>query len=590
VTAVCLSPDGRHVFTGSRDGLVRLWEVSTHRCLHTFPAALYGVQTLAVSPDGRQVAACCAGIALLWQLAAGGAPRTAPLVLSRISSGRELLEAQQAYGSVLKQAEQALAREDAVAALRLLRQARAQPGHERERAGLDAWGILYRRLPLGAFRDCWPVLTLNIACQRADSMKLAFSAGGRLLLGAGWSQWQLFDLPAGRCLRRLGAEDKVSAAVLSPDGSGLLAAHHEVGVKCLDVGTGVCMGVLEEQDSVRALSLCPAGRFALCGGSGGVRLWDLKSGRELRALAAPGESIHSLRFSSDGRLAIALGSPEKRSVPRCVLRVWDLTQGRCLRQRVVPHEERLQALSPDGRWALWSRTVKPYRVWVDNLRTGKTRSVLTGGGHVTAGWFSPDGSRVLADTFGCANTLWDAASGRIVRPLTEGLVEAAAFRGDGRVVATAGEDRAVALWDAETGACLRTLTGPTDKVQSLHFSPDACHLAALDVSGRCIVWFLDWDLQEAEPTDDILPALPLLETFLALHSRTPEALSRPAPGWLARLWRRLTGGARGGPPKWTEEDFQRLLFDLGCAGLGCLRPEGVRRELEKRAATLQGAS
>ena len=35
---------------------------------------------------------------------------------------------------------------------------------------------------------------------------------------------------------------------------------------------------------------------------------------------------------------------------------------------------------------------------------------------------------------------------------------------------------------------------------------------------------------------------------------------------------------------WTEDDFQRLLYTLGCAGYGWLRPEGVRRELERMAA------
>jgi hypothetical protein len=36
-------------------------------------------------------------------------------------------------------------------------------------------------------------------------------------------------------------------------------------------------------------------------------------------------------------------------------------------------------------------------------------------------------------------------------------------------------------------------------------------------------------------------------------------------------------------PTWSEEDFQRLLHTLGCAGYGWLRPEGVRRKLEEMA-------
>ena len=41
---------------------------------------------------------------------------------------------------------------------------------------------------------------------------------------------------------------------------------------------------------------------------------------------------------------------------------------------------------------------------------------------------------------------------------------------------------------------------------------------------------------------------------------------------------------RRGVPRWTEEDFKGLLYTLSCAGYGWLRPEGVRRELDKMAS------
>ena len=72
-----------------------------------------------------------------------------------------------------------------------------------------------------------------------------------------------------------------------------------------------------------------------------------------------------------------------------------------------------------------------------------------------------------------------------------------------------------------------------------------------------------------------------------------------APGWLEeRIHLPAEGGftddevtqalTRGGKPTWTEQDFHQLLHTLGCAGYGWLRPEGVRHELEKMAATWQG--
>ena len=51
-------------------------------------------------------------------------------------------------------------------------------------------------------------------------------------------------------------------------------------------------------------------------------------------------------------------------------------------------------------------------------------------------------------------------------------VSAVAFSPDGRMLATGGFDATVRLWDVETHAFLRTLTGHRGVVQSVAFSPD----------------------------------------------------------------------------------------------------------------------
>jgi hypothetical protein len=40
-----------------------------------------------------------------------------------------------------------------------------------------------------------------------------------------------------------------------------------------------------------------------------------------------------------------------------------------------------------------------------------------------------------------------------------------------------------------------------------------------------------------------------------------------------------------GLPVWAEEDFQRLLMDLGHRGYGWLRPDRVRKKLEQMAGS-----
>jgi hypothetical protein len=70
--------------------------------------------------------------------------------------------------------------------------------------------------------------------------------------------------------------------------------------------------------------------------------------------------------------------------------------------------------------------------------------------------------------------------------------------------------------------------------------------------------YLDWELAAAEDADLDENARPWLDEFLSL-------LAPP-----------------GEPPQPPTDRFDDLLFTLGCAGFGRLRPEGVRRALSRR--------
>jgi hypothetical protein len=103
--------------------------------------------------------------------------------------------------------------------------------------------------------------------------------------------------------------------------------------------------------------------------------------------------------------------------------------------------------------------------------------------------------------------------------------------------------------------------------------------------GAVRVWMLDCELDDRQPRDWDEGARPHLLGFLTGHTVYASDRSRaPALSHNGIAQAR----SRRGKPVVSDEDFQRLMFTLGWAGFGWLRPEGVRRELERMVADWHG--
>ncbi|HND51702.1 MAG TPA: hypothetical protein PLV92_04875, partial [Pirellulaceae bacterium] len=69
-----------------------------------------------------------------------------------------------------------------------------------------------------------------------------------------------------------------------------------------------------------------------------------------------------------------------------------------------------------------------------------------------------------------------------------GWLSSVAVSSDGKLYATASEDRTARLWDAATGECLRVLNGHDGKVTDVGFSPDCKTVATTCVDGGVRIW------------------------------------------------------------------------------------------------------
>ena len=162
--------------------------------------------------------------------------------------------------------------------------------------------------------------------------------------------------------------------------------------------------------------------------------------------------------------------------------------------------------------------------------------------------------------------VWDVPVARCIGVLdghAEGVLSLA-MSADGLVGVSASEDHSVKLWELHTGRCLWTLEGHGEAVTAVCLSQDARFVVSSSRDGVVKQWFLDWDLADIHSADFDPGALPYLQSFLRAH--------QPAD--------RLSTAGR---PLWSAEHFEQLVYLLGCAGYGWLRPEGVRLVLEKMA-------
>jgi WD40 repeat protein len=71
VKALAYTPDGQVLASGSRDGTIRLWALPAGQHLRTLTGPFTEVRSLAFSPDGTTLASGHAGVAILWSVPAG---------------------------------------------------------------------------------------------------------------------------------------------------------------------------------------------------------------------------------------------------------------------------------------------------------------------------------------------------------------------------------------------------------------------------------------------------------------------------------------------------------------------------------------
>jgi WD40 repeat protein len=375
---------------------------------------------------------------------------------------------------------------------------------------------------------------------------LAFSPDGKTILALGNEESKLtarlWDATTGKERSRftLGDADphsSVRSVCFSPDRK-TVALNHENSVELLDPQTGKSIRTFGGEHAILSCAFSPDGKVLAAGsmewkGDNPIRVWESATGRELAPFAGFGVSLHALTFSADGK-RLYCSPPGGRYITdnkelHSAICIWDvptrkkLAEIKCAKSQVafapngdlvafddggvrvvavatgktvcqIAAKSASLAFTPDSKALVVLDEERVLALW--DAGTGKMIRRFSGhvGQDCRFGALSADGQRLaLMDGHwheGGSIRLWDVASGEEVRPFGshEDVVVHLAFASDGKLLASASNDRTVRLWNPATGKELHRFTGHTAAVYAVAFAPDGKTLASASDDGTTRIW------------------------------------------------------------------------------------------------------
>lgn len=261
VEAVVFLPDGLRAVSGSRDGTLRVWDVTTGKTLRVIEGAKLGAYCLAASADGKRVIAGCKdGVVREFSLADGK-------IIRELSGHRGWVR-----GVTYLAGE----------------------------AGLLAGSADDGTVRVWSKDASKPIAVLE--GHQGSVMSVASLPHGKGLLSAGRDGTvRLWDVASGKCTRVMEGHLGWVESVIALGEHRAASAGRDGVIRVWNLETGSIAGKLDAGTWLTSLAAAPDGKTLYAGDeSRNVQVWDTSGGKRLRTLSGHQGVVTDVALSPDG--------------------------------------------------------------------------------------------------------------------------------------------------------------------------------------------------------------------------------------------------------------------------------------------------
>jgi WD40 repeat protein len=474
VLAAVASPDGKKLFTGSSDKLVRIWDSAKQAMEKQFAGHTGPVTAVAVSPSLQVLASGSADNTIrLWNqatakesnvLLAHAEPVTA---LGINLAGTQMLSASE-DGSVKLWALPLIAPKLFMHADQITTLALSADAGKMLTGSNDKIVRLWNLASGAKERD--------FAGPTAPIVSIAIAGNGATVAAASADKTvTLWNAADAKVLHKLTMPAGPQTVIFSGDGQSVFVGLADNNIKQIKNADGKEIKTLPAQQKgpIIALAMSPKGDM----------LFSASADKTIQAWALS-DSSPKAKFDHTGPItAMALSKDGTRiaAVADKIVKVWNVADGKEVGTFKLAVDDRSISLSPDGTRIVVAGDHKLARI---HALDGTLIEILPHDGPVSAAMFV-DAKKVATVGADKLARLW--TSSLLWQRQHQGPVRRAVFTPKGDQVVSAGDDKTIKIWNAADGKEVKTLVSDSP-ITHLSLNADATKIATAATDKNVKIW------------------------------------------------------------------------------------------------------